>query len=72
MNKQKDSIIQMTFQAIALQYLGRTEEAKLNAKKTFEKIEKSDLIMPLFIVPIQLDLAPTLRKILQSDLFQKG
>ena len=71
-NKQKDSIIQMTFQAIALQYLGRTEEAKLNAKKTIEKIEKSDLKMPLFMVPIQLDLAPTLRKILQSDLFQKG
>ena len=35
-NKQKDSIIQMTFQAIALQYLGRTEEAKLLAKKTLK------------------------------------
>ena len=30
----------MTFQAIALQYLGRTEEAKLNAEKTFEKLVK--------------------------------
>ena len=71
-NKRKDSIIQMTFQAIPLQYLGRTEEAKLLSKKTFEKLEESELKMPLFMVPIQLDLAPTLRKILQSDLFQKG
>ena len=39
-NKQKDSIIQMTFQAIALQYLGRTEEAKLLAKKVFENLKK--------------------------------
>ena len=62
----------MTFQAIALQYLGRTEEAKLLAKKTFEKLEESELKMPLFMVPIHLDLAPTLRKIPQSDLFQKG
>ncbi len=71
-SKQKATIIQMTFQAIALQYLGRTEEAKLLTKKTFEKIQQSELKMPLFMVPIQLDLAPTLRKILQSDLFQKG
>ena len=62
----------MTFQAIALQYLGRTEEAKLLAKKNFEKLEESEIKMPLFMVPIQLDLAPTQRKILQSDLFQKG
>ena len=34
--QKKDSIIQMTFQAIALQYLGRTEEAKLLAKKTLK------------------------------------
>ena len=39
-NKQKDSIIQMTFQAIALQYLGRTEEAKLLAKKPLKNLKK--------------------------------
>ncbi|MBT7201960.1 MAG: hypothetical protein HN867_00500 [Deltaproteobacteria bacterium] len=58
--------IQSTFKAVALWNMGQYKSSKEWAEKTLINLKKTELKMPLFIVPFLFDLKPTLQSILET------
>ena len=60
--------IQSTFKAVALWNMGQYKSSSELAEETLTNIEKTELKMPLFIVPFMFDLKPTLQSILEDKI----
>ncbi|HCV86002.1 MAG TPA: hypothetical protein DGB85_05350, partial [Deltaproteobacteria bacterium] len=60
--------IQSTFKAVALWNMGQYKSSSELAEETLINIEKTELKMPLFIVPFMFDLKPTLQSILEDKI----
>lgn len=60
--------IQSTYKSVALWNMGQYKNSKQLAKATLRNLEKTELEMPLFIVPYLFDLKPTLQSILEDKL----
>ena len=66
--KKSELPIQSTFKAVALRNMGQYKSSKELAEETLINLEKTELKMPLFIVPFLFDLKPTLQSILEDKI----
>ena len=66
--KNSELPIQSTFKAVALWNMGQYKSSKELAEETLINFEKTELTMPLFIVPFLFDLKPSLQSILEDKI----